>query len=402
MMTRLAALLALLLAANSAAAHFSPGTVIQSYVLDEGQDGLVAYLRLPAPFVFAGEIAAAAAEDRPLASPFLKVAADGGTRFISRGALRQDRNGAAALLEGVADWRQNNLPLDAELQDWRLLPMAEGPFDVGAAKAALAGPRTGADPGFGQAVFVIALRLSVPMPAATVGLRSGHPPLTLAEGVSVDTHLLDARLDPPLQRTVAGQLEGWVNFNGSRFAAASGFIWQGVVHILKGWDHVLLVVCLALGATSPRRLVWLVSAFTLGHAATLMASIFGAVPSWTWYIPAVEAAIAATVLYAAIAAWRQRLEAVWIMAAVGLLHGLGFAFVLQEILGRGPGMIPALAAFTFGIEAGQLAIVASVLALVAGLRRASRTWTALLRQAALVGIAALAGVWLVERVVVLV
>ena len=124
----------------------------------------------------------------------------------------------------------------------------------------------------------------------------------------------------------------------------------------------------------------------------------GATPQWLWFIPAVETAIAATVLYAAAAAYFRRMDSVAVIAGVGLLHGLGFSFVLGDILGRdAPNLIPALAAFNVGIEIGQLAIIAVTLATVAMLTRLSRAATPVLRNAALAGIAAMSAWWVIER-----
>jgi len=166
---------------------------------------------------------------------------------------------------------------------------------------------------------------------------------------------------------------------------------------------VFLVVCLALGIGARTRLVWIVTAFTLGHSVTLIATFLGATPQWPWFIPAVETAIAATVLYAAAAAYFRRMDSVAVIAGVGLLHGLGFSFVLGDILGRdAPNLVPALAAFNVGIEIGQLAIIAVTLATVAMLTRLSRAATPVLRDAALAGIAAMSAWWVIERGVALI
>ena len=161
---------------------------------------------------------------------------------------------------------------------------------------------------------------------------------------------------------------------------------------------MFLVVCLALGVAAPRRLIWIVTAFTLGHSVTLVTTFLGATPTWPWFIPAVETAIAATVLYAAVMAFWRRMDSVAIIAGIGLLHGLGFSFVLGDILGRdAPNLIPALAAFNIGIEIGQLAIIAVVLIVVAAASRISAAGTPILRNAALAAIAAMAFVWVIER-----
>ena len=240
------------------------------------------------------------------------------------------------------------------------------------------------------------------MVGGSVSVRSGLPALPLIDGVSIDNHLVDARQDPARSLTSAGQLVDPVVIDGSWLRTVLAFAWQGIIHIVEGLDHVLLVVCFALAIGWHARLIWVVTAFTLGHSVTLVSTVLGAAPAWPWFIPAVEASIAATVLYAAVSAWRRQHGATWLVACIGLLHGLGFSFVLGEILGRdAPDLIPALAAFNIGVEIGQIAILGATLATVWVLSRMSSWAHAMARHSALAGISALAAFWVVERTLML-
>ena len=142
--------------------------------------------------------------------------------------------------------------------------------------------------------------------------------------------------------------------------AAWTFVVEGVRHILEGLDHVLFVVCLVLGATALGSLAWRVTGFTLGHSVTLTLGFFGYYPSGAWFVPLVETGIALSIVYAAVAALTSvghRLTT-GVTALLGLLHGLGFSFVLREILKLdSPNLWQSLLAFNLGIEAGQLLIV---------------------------------------------
>jgi hypothetical protein len=81
----------------------------------------------------------------------------------------------------------------------------------------------------------------------------------------------------------------------------------------------------------------------------------------------------------------------------GLLHGFGFAGALAEV-GLPQEEIPtALLSFNVGIELGQLAFVAAVLALRRALRSALRRAPAWLRQAPAYAIGVLAGYWCFDR-----
>ncbi len=100
--------------------------------------------------------------------------------------------------------------------------------------------------------------------------------------------------------------------------------------------------------------------FTLAHSITLMLAAIGWAPAGLWFAPAVEWAIAASIVIAAIDAvvWPARRQR-WIMASgFGLIHGLGFSFALRESLPfAGDHVVLALASFNVGVEVGQVLIL---------------------------------------------
>jgi hydrogenase/urease accessory protein HupE len=143
------------------------------------------------------------------------------------------------------------------------------------------------------------------------------------------------------------------------------FIKEGVKHILEGLDHVLFVICLVLGAMHLRPLFWRVTGFTIGHSITLSLGFFGFVPTAAWFVPAVEMGIALSIIYVALVAIVPALQrdknewtVVGVTSLIGLLHGLGFSFVLQNILQvTSPNIWQSLLAFNIGVEIGQILIV---------------------------------------------
>ena len=197
----------------------------------------------------------------------------------------------------------------------------------------------------------------------------------------------------------------------SRWAQFAAYARDGVWHIWIGFDHILFLLSLLL----PAVLLWrarqwqaaetfraafldvfkIVTAFTLAHSITLTLATLGVVslPS-RW----VESAIAASVVLAALNnVWPLVHGRRWTVAfGFGLVHGFGFASVLADLRLPREALVPALVGFNLGVEGGQLVIVALFLPLAFALRR-----TAFYRRAVMVGgslvIAALAGVWLVER-----
>jgi hypothetical protein len=402
---RVAAILAALLAlvtALPASAHFAQGTKVTTILVAVEDGGLVAFVRSPAPLLFSDVVREAQASRTPLTTPFLYLEETGaGLRYrIALDAIAADEAGFRERLESVFAWRQNGRALRARLLDYHLAARDPGGgfATIAEARAALSVEGARLDPEFGAAVVEAAFALDAPVAGGTLELRSTLPELPLPLGVSVDSHLVDARQEPPVSYTRPGQLAGWAVIDGSPWRAMLEFGWQGVLHILEGLDHVLLVVCLALGVGFSPRLLWLATAFTLGHSVTLVGTFLGAAPDWPWFVPAVETLIAASVVYAAVAAYRRSIGTIWIVAGIGLLHGFGFSFVLGDILGRdAPDLVASLAAFNVGIEVGQLAVIAATVLVLEGVRRLATPALVPLRTATLGTIGLVAGFWVVER-----
>jgi hypothetical protein len=161
----------------------------------------------------------------------------------------------------------------------------------------------------------------------------------------------------------------------------AAWVGAGVAHIWQGVDHIafllalLLVVMLARTrepidwALRPplaalRRTAGVVTAFTVGHSISLALASLGIVT-----LPGrfVECAIAASIVYTAAEdivqpAPRARFA---IAFGFGLVHGLGFASVLAELLPPSHIAVPLLG-FNAGVELGQLAIVAVALPVLFG------------------------------------
>ena len=147
----------------------------------------------------------------------------------------------------------------------------------------------------------------------------------------------------------------------------SSYFALGFDHILGGIDHLLFVLALMLLVPTLRMLFWTITAFTVSHSLTLALSAMGWV---SLPMPPVEAVIALSVVFMAAEILKRGSgqttliqRAPWVVAfAFGLLHGLGFASALREIGLPDADIAIALVAFNLGVEAGQLAFVAVVLA----------------------------------------
>lgn len=193
---------------------------------------------------------------------------------------------------------------------------------------------------------------------------------------------------------------------GTRGASQSvrGYVTWGARHLATGYDHLLFVLCLMLLVRGAGPLLRAVTAFTLGHSATLALVALGLV-----HIPGapVEALIAASVALLArnvavtataapeaLAATRRVAS---LAAGFGLVHGLGFAGTLAEIGLPREQRVLALAAFNLGIELGQLAFVGACLVAWQLLRRAGVKGQPRERLGLAYVLGAVASFWCIER-----
>ena len=138
---------------------------------------------------------------------------------------------------------------------------------------------------------------------------------------------------------------------------------------LKGLDHILFItaLCIRYQFSDWKQLLILITAFTIGHSVTLALSAIKIIHFSTRWI---EFLIPLTILITAVSnlfikkfTFKTRLPLIYFFALFfGLIHGLGFSFYLQSLLGRSSNILMQLLAFNLGLEAGQLIIVAIILA----------------------------------------
>jgi hypothetical protein len=148
------------------------------------------------------------------------------------------------------------------------------------------------------------------------------------------------------------------------------FMHLGFRHItdLAALDHILVLLALAAiyGGRDWRDVLWVVSAFTIGHSITLALAVAGALRLPT---PLIEFLIPLTILVTGIeniAARRRRYRPVF-AGVFGLVHGAGFANYLRSLF-VGSIAVP-LFGFNVGIELGQLVVLGLAGIGLAGLDR---------------------------------
>lgn len=189
-----------------------------------------------------------------------------------------------------------------------------------------------------------------------------------------------------------------------RLQVARTYFVTGVEHILMGYDHLLFVLCLVLLLNGAWRVVATVTAFTVAHSLTLVATTLELIS-----VPRapVEAAIALSIVFLAVEIVKRKPGEMrlserlpWVVAFLfGLLHGFGFAGALAEI-GLPQGEVPvALLTFNLGVEAGQLVIVSSFILFLSILRRFSARYLPQFQKVSAYVIGCIAGMWLLQRII---
>ena len=234
-------------------------------------------------------------------------------------------------------------------------------------------------------------------------------PLTLRatfHAMTDETHRVIGRVD---RRDVSDSIVLDVSTPEHLVQPASGRSWRdaiapegsvramlllGIEHILTGYDHLLFLGCLLVPGGGWRSRVAIVSAFTVAHSLTLVLAAMRVVTPPPQFV---EPAIALSIGYVAVenlVADRQSRR--WPTAfGFGLIHGFGFAGMLDVLDLPLSQWLAAVAAFNLGVEIGQLAVVAVAVPLIVIVARSP--WHRRVVQCTSVFVLGLAVVWIVER-----
>lgn len=159
----------------------------------------------------------------------------------------------------------------------------------------------------------------------------------------------------------------------------------GTQHILdwNGYDHILyvMVLCVLFSINEWRKMVTLISAFTIGHSLTLAVSTLNIFTAKQSYI---EVIIPFTIMTTCIINiyYKNRSNAVYkninyglnysLALIFGFIHGMGFSYVLKSMLGKESSILFPLLSFNLGLELGQLIIVLTVVLVSVFLARFTR------------------------------
>ena len=273
-------------------------------------------------------------------------------------------------------------------------------------------------------------RLQVKVDGAPLGPAAWSPPEPIADRQSMRLRTSYALASPPGVITVSAYLfpydpvhqtfvnvyegdelvtqaildrtrTGFDHITGTRqgtFAVIRKFVASGIHHILIGPDHMLFLVGLLLLGGTLRRLILVVSAFTLAHSITLSLAVLNILDP-----PAriVEPVIALSIVFIGVdnlIVRGGRDIRGWIAFAFGFVHGFGFAGVLREMGLESRALVWSLLSFNLGVEIGQLFVVVLVATALAALRTRSETAGRRLAFAGSIGVIAAGTFWFFERI----
>src|ERR1700687_6422056 len=155
---------------------------------------------------------------------------------------------------------------------------------------------------------------------------------------------------------------GLVHLDPGWFQAAGQFVKLGFFHILDGTDHLLFLFCLVIPFRRFRALIPVVTAFTVAHSITLIASAYNLAPNSLGFPPLIETLIAISILYMALEniVGVTNVQRRWMVVfGFGLVHGFGFSFALRQTMQfAGSHLLTSLLSFNVGVELGQILMLA--------------------------------------------
>jgi hypothetical protein len=147
----------------------------------------------------------------------------------------------------------------------------------------------------------------------------------------------------------------------------------GLEHVLdwQAYDHILFLIVLvaAYSFSSWKRILWLVTLFTIGHTLALFLSVYGIVKvDSAWVELLIPVTIIVTALYNIFTASKKERNKnhnllSFTTVFFGLIHGLGFSSYFKMVASNTESKLLPLLEFALGIETAQVIVVIAVMIL---------------------------------------
>lgn len=180
------------------------------------------------------------------------------------------------------------------------------------------------------------------------------------------------------------------------------FLQQGFLHILdlEGYDHILFLfaICAIYSVKDWKKILWIVSSFTIAHSITLALSALDII---VMNGELIEFLIAFTIFFTCIeniffqSLHRYRMVFSFIF---GLVHGMGFSRMLKDLfMGMEFNVLNTLLPFNLGLEAGQLIIISVIIAIIFVLQKYAGFKSQLVNYIISIPVAVQSVVWIIQR-----
>lgn len=177
------------------------------------------------------------------------------------------------------------------------------------------------------------------------------------------------------------------------------FVRLGIHHIVIGFDHILFVIGLLLLGGGMKSLLKIITAFTVAHSITLALATFRVL---TPPASIIEPVIALSIVFVGLHAFfgKKTHDPRLVFAfCFGLVHGFGFANVLQGMVLPRQAMGISLFAFNIGVEIAQASIVILVAPVLAFLRRENAGLSEAVIATGALSITAAGAFWFFQRII---
>ncbi|NBD23034.1 HupE/UreJ family protein [Paenibacillus glycinis] len=141
------------------------------------------------------------------------------------------------------------------------------------------------------------------------------------------------------------------------------YVGLGIIHFLTGYDHIAFLLALIVIGLSTRETIKIIATFTVAHSITLLLAAMHVVNLNPKYVGSV---IALSICYIAAENLlsKQVNYRLLFTFMFGLVHGFGFASVLQEYVANKSNLVRSVVSFNVGVEVGQLLILLVTLPLL--------------------------------------
>ncbi|MDP2806196.1 MAG: HupE/UreJ family protein [Gallionellaceae bacterium] len=152
------------------------------------------------------------------------------------------------------------------------------------------------------------------------------------------------------------------------------YLWLGATHMLSGYDHLLFVFGIVFFLTSFKEIVKYITAFTIGHSATLIYATFNGIQINYFLIDAIIGLSVCYIAFANLDGFKRMLgikapSLLMMITGLGLIHGLGLSTRLQQLPLNQNELLLNIISFNIGIEAGQITALAIMLLFLSGWRK---------------------------------